>query len=148
MPPGRSQQIATCLNLMGDWRDSVRSQRSEKTDAVRVCRKTSGWTLCFDERGRNTWIATKCYCLLTQARQWVTAYQQFGGHTDRQFLAGQRLPPCRFERPLHNVHQSSNHERPVWSVEPPVSVNTRTAVPDPQQSVGLPKSGPSGSRLT
>src|SRR5450631_1080634 len=73
MPPGRSQQIATCLNLMGDWRDSVRSQRSEKTDAVRVCRKTSGWTLCFDERGRNTWIATKCYCLLTQARQWATA---------------------------------------------------------------------------
>ena len=45
MPPGRSQQIATCLNLMGDWRDLVRSQRSEKTDAVRVCRKAGGQDL-------------------------------------------------------------------------------------------------------
>src|SRR5450631_4131059 len=91
MPPGRSQQIATCLNLMGDWRDSVRSQRSEKTDAVRVCRKTSGWTLCFDERGRNTWIATKCYCLLTQARQWVTASRQIGMRR-RPSAAGRTRP--------------------------------------------------------
>jgi hypothetical protein len=53
---------------MGDWRDSVRSQQSEKTGAVRVCRKTGGWELCL-EHGRDTWIATKCYCLLTQARQ-------------------------------------------------------------------------------
>src|SRR5439155_23338736 len=44
-PPGRSQHIATCLNLMGDWRDSVRSQQSEKTGAVRVCRKTGGQDL-------------------------------------------------------------------------------------------------------
>ena len=48
MPPGRSQYIATCLNLMGDWRDSVRSQQSEKTDAVRVCRKAGGWELDMD----------------------------------------------------------------------------------------------------
>src|SRR5450755_2957157 len=54
---------------------------------------------------------------------------ELGDGADRPEMAGQRLPPCRFERPLHNVHQSSNHERPVWSVEPPVSVNTRTAVP-------------------
>jgi hypothetical protein len=33
---------------MGDWRDSVRSQQSEKTGAVRVCRKAGGWELDMD----------------------------------------------------------------------------------------------------
>src|SRR6202521_459846 len=36
------------LNPMGDWRDSVRSQQSEKTGAVRVCRKAGGRDLCLD----------------------------------------------------------------------------------------------------
>ena len=58
---------------MGDWRDSVRSQRSEKTDAVSVCRKTGGWTLCFGPDATLKWVAIKCYRLLTRARQWVTA---------------------------------------------------------------------------
>jgi hypothetical protein len=46
-------------------RDLVRSQRSEKTDAVRVCRKTGGRELCLERERDDTRIATKCYCLLT-----------------------------------------------------------------------------------
>ena len=41
-PPGRSQSIAASLIPMGVWCDSVRNRRSEKTDAVRVCRKEGG----------------------------------------------------------------------------------------------------------
>jgi len=37
-PPGRSQNIAASLILMGDWRDSVRSQVNEETGAVKVCK--------------------------------------------------------------------------------------------------------------
>jgi hypothetical protein len=72
---------------MGDWRDSVRSQRSEKTDAVRVCRKTGGRELCLERERDDTQIATKCYCLLTRARQWVTAMEQ---EFDRPQLADLR----------------------------------------------------------
>ena len=62
---------------MGDWRDSVRSQQSEKTDAVRVCRKTGGWKLCFGPDATLNGLRKKCYCPLTRARQWVTACTEF-----------------------------------------------------------------------
>ena len=121
MPPGRSQQIATCLNLMGDWRDSVRSQRSEKTDAVRVCRKTSGWTLCFDERGRNTWIATKCYCLLTQARQWVTASGVASTILGTISLYTPTLVSSSLRRPLGSLRSVAP---PLFSLTPAVTSTT------------------------
>ena len=56
-------------------------------------------------------------------------------------VAGQSHPPRCPERPLHNVHQPSKHERPVRIVEPPGIVARRGTVPDPLLSLGETGSG-------
>ena len=48
--------------------------------------------------------------------------------------AGQRRPSFRPERPLSDAQQSCGRVRPVYIVDPPLSIGERMSANDPERS--------------